>query len=142
MDFTQNVETTLKSKLRNSQVLLGIAILISFIVVAVGLMTGSNYYIWALYFVLIGALTLPNINKSKKDLIDYKKHLLTDTKGKVLDVFAETDNTGKWTIFLEIDENTEPVVFTFPSKPSVDVDTTIKISHTIIFKVPVQIQKI
>lgn len=141
MDFTKNVESTLKKKLKNSQILLSISIFISGIVVALGLATGSDYYIWALYFVLIGALTLPNINKSKKDLIDYKKNLLKETEGKVLDVFPEPDNSGKWTIFLEVEGNENAVGFTFPSEPKIELDSTIKVSHTIILNVPVKIKK-
>lgn len=140
MEFNQQIEKTIKKRLKTSQLLLLVSVVIAGGVVYLGTIAGASYYIWAMYFVVIGALTLPNINKCKKDLLDYHKNVISYTEGKVLDVFPEKEETGKWIIFLDVEGNKDVVEFIVPTKPSIEPEKTIKVFHTNILKLPVRIE--
>lgn len=140
MEFSSQLEQTIKKRLQTSQLLLFVSIAIAGVVAFIGNSSGSMYYLWAMYFVVIGALALPNITRCKKDLLDFQKNMLTITEGKVLDVFPEKDENGKWIIFLDVEGDKDVVEFIVPAKPSIQNETIVKIFHTNILKVPVRIE--
>jgi hypothetical protein len=140
LEFYQQIETTIKKRLKTSQLLLLISVVIAGGVAYLGATAGTSYYIWAMYFVVIGALSLPNINRCKKDLLDYNKNLISLTEGKVLDVFPEKEEDGKWIIFLDVEGQKDVVEFIIPTKPSIQAETSIKVFHTNILKLPVRIE--
>lgn len=140
MEFSSQLEQTIKKRLQTSQLLLFVSIAIAGVVAFIGSNSGTMYYLWAMYFVVMGALALPNINRCKKDLLDYHKNLLTVTEGKVLDVFPEKEESGKWIIFMDVEGQKDVVEFIVPAKPSLQNETTIKVFHTNILKVPVKIE--
>jgi hypothetical protein len=140
LEFHHQIETIIKKKLKTSQLLLMISIIISMSVAYIGFRSGASYYLWAMYFVIIGALSLPNINRCKKDLLDFRKNMISYTEGKVLDVFPEKEDNGNWIIFLDVEGEKDIVEFVVPSKPSIQVESVIRIHHTNILKVPVKIE--
>jgi hypothetical protein len=140
LEYQQQIEPIIKKKLKTSQILLTISILISIGVTCIGFHSEPSYYLWAMYFVIIGALSLPNINKCKKDLLDFRKNMISYTEGKVLDVFPEREENGNWIIFLDVEGEKDIVEFVVPSKPSIQVESMIRIHHTNILKVPVKIE--
>ena len=81
----ERIEDIIKKKLRTNQLLLAISVLISLSIV----ITNKNNVYWALYFAIIGALSLPNINNCKQDLLDYRKNKLISVTGNVLEIFPE-----------------------------------------------------
>ena len=101
----ERIEDIIKKKLRTNQLLLAISVLISLSIV----ITNKNNVYWALYFAIIGALSLPNINNCKQDLLDYRKNKLISVTGNVLEIFPErntenvNDSNMNWIIFLEVD---------------------------------------
>lgn len=134
------VEKVISKKLKNNQLLLAISIGIS---LAIILYKRENVYIyWSFYFLFIGALNLPNINKCKKDLIEYKSNLISSVTGRVLDVFPEKDESGNWIIFLDIQGEKDIKEFIVSVKPEVEIDNIAQIFHTNILKVPIKIEKI
>lgn len=140
MEFNQQIEGIIGKRLKKSQLLLMISVVIASGVAYLGTQSGASYYIWAMYFVLIGALSLPNINKCKKDLIDYHKNILSHTEGKLLDLFPEKEEDGKWIIFLDVEGKKDIVEFIVPFKPTLTSDSNVKVFHTNILKVPVKIE--
>ncbi|PLS15072.1 hypothetical protein CVD28_24875 [Bacillus sp. M6-12] len=140
MEFHQQIENTIKKRLKTSQLLLFVSVVIAVGVAFLAQNAGPSYYIWAMYFVVIGALALPNINKCKKDLIDYHKNVISHTEGKVLDLFPEKEESGKWIIFLDVEGKKDVVEFILPFKPSIQPESTIKVFHTNILKLPVRIE--
>lgn len=140
MDFREVVEKQINKKLRNSQLLLVASIMIAFSVALFGALTNQNYYLWAMYFVIIGALTLPNINKCKKDLVDYKQNKIAVTEGKVVDIFPEKEDEGNWILFLDVEGQKNISEFLFPQKPSIEPNQTIKLVHTSVLNIPIQIE--
>lgn len=140
MEFSSNLEQIIKKRLQKSQFLLLASVAIAGVVAFIGSSSGTMYYLWAIYFVVMGALALPNINRCKKDLLDFQKNVLTVTEGKVLDVFPEKEESGKWIIFMDVEGNKDVVEFVVPVKPSVESQTTVKVFHTNILKLPVRIE--
>lgn len=140
MEFNQHIEGIIKKKLKTSQLLLAASVLIAGGVAYLATTSGTSYYIWAMYFVVVGALSLPNINKCKKDLLDYHKNNVGFTEGKVVDVFPENKEDGNWIIFLDVEEKKGVVEFIVPFKPSISIEQTVKIFHTNILNVPVKIE--
>lgn len=137
MEFKlNNIESVINKKLRNNQLLLVISVLLSVGVV----IWRMDYVYWAMYFALIGALNLPNINKCKKDLIDYKNNSLSSVKGQVLDFFPESDvDNGNWILFLNVEGEKDVKEFILSSTTDIKVDSIIEVFHTNLLHVPVRV---
>lgn len=142
MEFNQYIESIIKKRMKLSQLLLLVSIVIAVGVGYWGVKSNTNYYIWAIYFLFIGALSLPTINRAKQDLSDFKKNILNQTEGRVLDIFPEKKESGTWMMFVG-HENTQKIdEFVFPSKPEIVVESQIRVYHTKILKIPVRIELI
>lgn len=140
MEFTlNNIESVIKKKLKINQILLAVSVFISLAVV----LWRIDYVYWSLYFALIGALNLPNINKCKKDLIDYKNNSLSSVKGQVLDFFPETeDENGNWILFLNIEGEKDVKEFVISSNVDIKVNSLVEVFHTNLLHVPVKVCEI
>ena len=137
MELTlQQIEKTINKRLRTNQLLLAISIILAIGIVALK----PSYLYWSFYFMVIGALNLPNINKCKKDLNDYKKNELDSTQGKVLDLFPEKDEDGSWIIFMEVEGQKDIKEFTLPIKPSVEINSEVTVYHTKVLQIPTKLQ--
>ncbi|WCK57634.1 hypothetical protein PP175_26590 (plasmid) [Aneurinibacillus sp. Ricciae_BoGa-3] len=139
MELKNSVETVIIKRLKRNQMLLGVSILIALGVAYMGMRAGYTYDLFALYFVIMGAFTLPAIHQCKKDLLAFQRNRLSFTEGKLVDVFPEKDGSGMWTLFLKVQGEKEIVEFSVPTQPSVSVDATIKVHHTPLLKVPVRV---
>lgn len=140
MEFKlDNIESVIKKKLKTNQMLLAISVCISIAVVYWRI----DYVYWALYFALIGALNLPNINKCKKDLIDYKNNYLSSVKGQVLDFFPETDDeNGNWILYLNVEGQKDIKEFVISSNVDIKVNSLVEVFHTNLLHVPVKVCEI
>lgn len=139
MEITiKDYEKIIKDKLRNNQLLLILSVILG---MGVFIMNTENVY-WAMLFILIGALCLPNINKCKKDLRNQKYGIIKITEGKVLDVFPEREGKedSNWIIFLEVPGKKKIGEFIVPIKPEIEIDSNIKIYHTEAMHVPTKIE--
>lgn len=91
-----NVKKEVQNKLRYNQMLLLISLALgTYFFVA----TGEIYIV--LMFLVIGALSLPNINNSKSDLDKIFKHEFEDLSVKIVDIFPEkhSSKNKNWIIF-------------------------------------------
>lgn len=137
MELTlEDMEAIVRKRLRTNQILLGISIAIALVMFYLK----GIYIYWSLYFVLIGSLNLPTINKTKSDLHFFKKNEVDSTQGKVLDVFPEKEDNGNWIMFLEVEGEKDPIEFVLSAKPYVEVNNTVSISHTRLLKIPFKVQ--
>lgn len=134
----KDYEKIIKDKLRNNQLLLILSVILG---MGVFIMNTENVY-WAMLFILIGALCLPNIDKCKKDLRNQKYGIIKITEGKVLDVFPEREGKedSNWIIFLEVPGKKKIGEFIVPIKPEIEIDSNIKIYHTEAMHVPTKIE--
>lgn len=139
-----DVETVLNKRMKMSRLLFGISIGIAVIVGYFGFKVDAVYYLWAMYFVIMGALALPTINKCKSDMQDAKKLNLDSTLGKILDAFPEKEQepNGNWIFFIDVEGKSEVEEFAVPVNPSLKENEIIRINHTKILKVPVSVEKI
>lgn len=134
-----NIERFIYKKLRTNQLLLAISVIISVSVVLID----TTYVYWALYFAFIAALNLPNINKCKQDLSDYKKEILGTTKGTVMDFFPETNNPEEnWILFLEVPEKKEIEEYIMSPAPDLKIGTEVEIYYTKLIHVPTKVKLI
>ena len=141
----ENIESIIYKKLKTNQILLAISVIISISVVIWRL----DYVYWALYFAFIGALyfafigalNLPNINKCKQDLFDYKRNNIISTKGLVVDFFPEKEGTtNNWVLFLNHDGNIKNIKeFVLPEIPNLKTESSLEIYHTRLLEVPVKV---
>lgn len=137
----KEVVSMLKNKMQKSQIIFAIAVFMS-----IGVAIYSQafiYLIMSLYFVLLGSLNLPNINKCKKDIHDYQNGEFKKIEGKILDLFPDKDNEqdGDWILFLGVGEDGEFVEFTIPKKPekNIVIDKEVTIKYTSKNHIPVEI---
>lgn len=145
----EQAENLLRRRMRTNQIIFGLAI-------AMGVGAFLYYYTrnqsllyigLAFYFVCLGALNLPNINKCKSDINDYKKDNLVEVTGKVLDLFPErenAENSKNWYMFLQTGDSGEYVEFTCPEKPeeAIAIEKNVKVRYTKQTLLPVEIQAI
>lgn len=131
-------EKIIQRKLKTNQLLLALSVVMG---MSVFFIKNNNAY-WAIAFIMIGSLCLPNINRCKEDLKNYKHGILGTTEGKILDSFPENENKqdGQWIIFLEIEGEKEFKEFIFPQNPNVEINSFVKIYHTKIMGIPVRIE--
>ena len=129
-------EKIINKKLKTNQFLLAVSILIGLII----FYFNRNHSLWAILFIAIGSLSLPNINNCKQDLADFRAGKLKDIEGLVLDVFPEKNsvNNSNWIIFLESRKKLKE--FVVSEKPEIDVDSVVKIYHTTKMGIPVKIE--
>jgi len=138
MTFIEQSETMIRKQLKISQLLLFVSILLAG---AVLLFSQDNYF-WALYFVLIGAMSLPNINKCKKDLINIKENALLIVEGKVMDIFPEKDGSDKWIVFIEEAETKKMHEFLLPGTVNeLKEGTDVQLYYSEKLKLPITIQQ-
>lgn len=145
----EQAENLLRRRMRTNQIIFGLAI-------AMGVGAFLYYYTrnqsllyigLAFYFVCLGALNLPNINKCKSDINDYKKDNLVEVTGKVLDLFPERENakdSKNWYMFLQTGDSGEYVEFTCPEKPeeTITIEKSVKVRYTKQTLLPIEIQPI
>jgi hypothetical protein len=144
----EQAENLLRRRMRTNQIIFGVAI-------AMGVGAFVYYYTrnqsllyigLAFYFVCLGALNLPNINKCKSDINDYKKDNLVEVTGKVLDLFPERENeksSKNWYMFLQTGESGEYVEFTCPEKPEdIGIEKSVKVRYTKLTHLPIEIHPI
>lgn len=145
----EQAENLLRRRMRTNQIIFSIAIALGIGAFACYILkTNSLIFIGlAFYFVFLGALNLPNINKCKSDINDYKKNNLVEITGKVLDLFPEKDSekdSKNWYLFLETGEGNHYIEFAFPSKLSenITIEKNVKIKYTKQTQLPVEIEPV
>ncbi|MDF2880074.1 MAG: hypothetical protein K0R54_631 [Clostridiaceae bacterium] len=137
----EQIENVIKKKLKTNQLLLAMSILMSLTV----FLTNTDYVFWAIAFISIGALSLPNITKSKKDLIDYKNYKYSMTEGILIDMFPEKKDVenGNWIIFIhEENKKKDYTEFVVMQNPNIAINSKIKIQHTKELSIPIKIEVI
>lgn len=141
MEIVNNtIEKEIKLQMKKSQILFWISVIVSIAVV----LYKRQYVYWGFYFALLAVLALPNINKCKKDLYDFRRNFLSQTHGKAIDIFKEDENdeNSKWILILQDTNTNSEVDFVFAFNPGVDAGEEICIYHTNILKIPVRVEKI
>jgi hypothetical protein len=104
----------INKKLRTNQLLFYISVLI-----ALTVFIFTQNPLWSFYFLIIGALSLPNINKCKEDRKLVREEKFNIVTGKVLDVFLEREEGVNWILFLE-NENKNVLEYLIHGDPHVD----------------------
>lgn len=137
----KEVVLMLRGKMKKSQIIFAIAI---FLGIGVAIYSQEvMYLLMSLYFILLGALNLPNINRCKQDIYDYKNGKLKQIDGKVLDLFPNKDNNqnGDWIMFLGVGEGGEFVEFTLPKNPNgmVAIEKNVAVKYTSKNHIPVEV---
>ena len=132
------VEKSIQEKIKYNQIFLSVCALISLLLVCVDL----SYSPGAFCLVLIASINLPNINKCKSDLANYKKGVLTSTYGEVLDIISEKhEGLSKWFVFIKNSSSNEPLEFCFSKNPEIAVGQTIEIFYTKNILLPIKVMK-
>lgn len=132
----EQFEKVIHRKLKTNQLLLLISILISLAIFVLD----RSYVWWSLYFLLIGALSLPNINRCKEDRKLFKENKFNEVRGKVLDLFPEKDGGQNWIIFLEEEHTSKLQEFVTSVKPSIEIDQMVAVTYTPKMNIPVRIE--
>lgn len=132
----EQFEKVIHRKLKTNQLLLFISIIISLAIFVLD----RSYVWWSLYFLLIGALSLPNINRCKEDRKLFKESKFKEVKGKVLDLFPEKDGGQNWIIFLEEENTSKLQEFVVSVKPNIEVEQFVVITYTPKMNIPVRIE--
>lgn len=139
----EQAENILRKKMKRNQL-----IFMSAIFLAIGVFVYSReimYLFMSLYFIILGALNLPAINKCKSDINDYKQNNLKEVTGKVIDLFPQKENEQEnkiWYVFVQTNEgNGEYIEFSLPQKPEevIAIDKNVKIKYTKSTQLPVEI---
>lgn len=139
----EQAENLLRKKMRTNQIIFTVAI---FLAMGVFLYSRESMFLFmSLYFIILGALNLPAINKCKSDINDYKNNELKELTGKVLDLFPQKENDKEnklWYIFIQADEDSgEYVEFSLPQKleENISINKIITIKYTKSTQLPVEI---
>lgn len=132
----EEFESIINRKLKTNQLLLLASIAIAVII----FIWDRNWVWWSLYFLVIGALSLPNINKCKEDKKLFKENQFKSVQGKVLDVFPEKEGGKNWIIFLQEENKHKILEFVVNTQPNVSIDQHIVITYTPRMNIPVQIK--
>ncbi|WPS85397.1 hypothetical protein SMD22_01855 (plasmid) [Brevibacillus halotolerans] len=136
----EQFQHVINKKLRYNQLLLVISVVLAIIFFFIQ----RGNLLWSGYFLLIGSLSLPNINRCKEDIILFKNNKLKSEKGKVLDIFPEKESGPNWIIFLEVDSSTRKkdnlLEFIVPIKPSVQEKQVVTVHYTPKMTIPVRIE--
>ncbi|MFF2531473.1 hypothetical protein ACFVS2_21435 [Brevibacillus sp. NPDC058079] len=135
----EQFQLVINKKLRYNQLLLVISIVLAVIFFFVQ----RENLLWSGYFLLIGSLSLPNINRCKEDIELFKNNRFASETGKVLDVFPEKEGGSNWIIFLETDSSTNKkdqlLEFVVPAEPGVKETQVVTVHYTPKMSIPVRI---
>jgi hypothetical protein len=136
----EQFDKVINKKLRYNQMLLCISVLFA----TVFFFIQRDNLLWSIYFVIIGSLSLPNINRCKEDRMLFQNNKLQTKSGKVLDVFPERDGGTSWIIFLESDSLNKKkenlLEFIVPEEPKVKENESITVHYTPKMSIPVRIE--
>lgn len=134
----EQFEKIIQRKLKHNQILLAASVLIALVLFVIQ----NENVLWSIYFLLIGALSLPNINRCKSDRKTFNEKNFEVSRGTVLDLFPETENGTNWIIFVDDPSSNKAKVteFVVPAKPEVNVGDSVIIHFTPKMNIPVAVR--
>lgn len=135
----EQFEKIIQRKLKHNQILLAASVLIALVLFVIQ----KENVLWSIYFLIIGSLGLPNINRCKEDRKTFNEKQFGVIKGTVLDLFRETENGKNWIIFIEDTSSNKAKISEFviqADQENLKVGDSVIIHFTPKMNIPVEVR--